>query len=220
MSRRRMMMMMQQRKGFEIVYNSPSGVFPENIDGWSWRKGNANGKIGVGGVALTDSLLVVKANHLYENVIYYPTEHLTARNCEASVTVTDWYRSVAGGSAYKTGIVRIGLTDGVSYAICAIDEEYLYIGAIANDNSLNKGNSLAKIPITTPNEFTLRVRFMGGKAEYYINDELIYTQTEPYSVDKLSYGGITSYFVSTPQNFIGFGTACITTISDMTYKEW
>lgn len=219
MNFRRRLMMAQQSKGYELVYNAASGVYPENIEGWKYRAGYYNGRAAIGGRSLKDGLLILKANHIYENIIIYPTEHLTATNCEASVTVTDWYRNVAAGSGYGTGIVRIGLTDGINYAIAAVSNDALYIGNAANNNTFS-GNYLAKITITTPKAFTFRVKFMGGKAEYYINDELIYTQTNQYSVNNISYGNFINRFVDIPQNFIGVGTCCIATISNMTYKEW
>lgn len=138
MNRRRLIMLHQQQSKFELDYSSASGVYPENVTGWSWRKGNANGSIGVGGRTLEDGLLVVKANHLYENVLYYPTEHMTASKCEASATVEAWEYTVAGGSKGAPGIVRIGLTDGINYAIGAVSNSYLYIGNAANDNAYNE----------------------------------------------------------------------------------
>lgn len=215
----RWLMMTKQSEIFELTYDAASGVYPEKTEGWSYRKGNYNGNIGIGGRSLKDGLLILKANHVYENLLFYPTEHITANNCEASVTVTDWYRNVAAGGGYGTGIIRIGLTDGINYAIAAVSDGYLYIGKAANDNAFN-GDYLARIAITTPKEFTFRVKFMGEKAEYYINDELLYTQTAPYSVNNISYGSIIDRFVDMPKNFIGVGTCCIATISNMSYKEW
>lgn len=60
---------------------------------------------------------------------------------------------------------------------------------------------------------------MSGKAEYYIDDELMYVQDTPLSVDSITYGDKGSKMTDKPMNFIGVGTCCITKISEMSYKE-
>lgn len=215
---RRRMMMLQQNKGFELVYNAVSGILPQNTEGWSWRQGQYNGNVGIGGVKLENGLLVVKTNHIYENVLYYPTDNLTADKSEASVTVDTW--AITENNNYAKSMIRIGLTDGIHYAICGVFNDSFKYGTKLNNNILRNNGTLNSISYEPPQKFTLKAKLNNGKAEYYINDELIAVEDSLPTVDTAKYGEQSDYFVKEPMNFIGVGINTLTSISNMTYKEW
>lgn len=216
---RRRMMMSQQSKSFELVYDAASGILLSEDSRWSYF----NSGYGVGGYhndsEIENNLLKISCDHLNGFQTYRPIEHLQAKKSEIIIEVESW---VCGswGSDMRGCILGVVLTDGIYYAAVNIGAEKICIGKVSGRESINYGGiwaNLTNIDYATPQKFTFRMVFDSGIAYYYINDELLYTQTA--LLDKTTIQG-TTINANEMFNTIRFGAMSTTYISKITYKEW
>lgn len=210
---RRRLMMQQQNKGFELIYDAASGVLPTATNDWRRFANPWDNQFGNGTQKIVDGVLNLHNGHGYERQGYHPIEHDYAINCEISVTFTN----------SLTANVIIHLTDGTNSAMGIINQNTFRVGVNDVAHYLRKYQT----NITLKEVNTFRVVKKGNKAEYYLNDELLYTQTELYNINDISIGGAGTTTVANNNgyileriNTISFGYDGDAEVLGFTYKEW
>lgn len=207
MSRRRMMMQ-QLGKGFELVYDSSSGVVPDNT---VWRRfaNPYNNQFGVGTQKIVDNVLVLHNGHGYEKQGYYPIGHEYADNCELSVIFIS-----------TDDQITIHLTDGVLSAMGTVGDSTFRVRPMDVTSNI----VIYQQAIEFKDINTFKVIKKGSTANYYFNDELLFTQTDLFSIDHIITD--TAGSSSTPglvtEQINGWGYGCGGTdsyILGFTYKE-
>jgi hypothetical protein len=206
-------MMAKQSEIFELTYDASRGVLPTAANGWRRFANPWNNQFGIGIQKITDGVLNLYNGHSYERQGYYPIEHDYAMNCEMSVIFTN---------SLTTNVI-IHLTDGVESAMGIINQNTFRVGVNNIANYLRKYQT----NIVLKDINTFRVVKKGSKAEYYLNDELLYAQTDLYSISEISIGGAGTEAVGNNNgyileriNAISFGCDGYIDVLGFTYKEW
>ena len=215
--RRYLMMAQQAGKGFELVYDAASGELPNSVE---WLKYYAPFNNPYYKQEVVNNTLELTNSHIYEKNGFYPIRHEYATRCSISVEFK---------GAASTG-VAIHLTDGMYSALGVIKKNssfYVETTDVGHNRLINEFVTLKEI-----NTFTV-VKY-DTYAEYYLNDKLLYTQTELFPIDAVSIGSKGSTAVDDPngngyftqrRNAVGTaygGTSSgnTTYITKITYKEW
>ena len=212
--RRYLMMAQQTSNKFELVYDAVRGVLPTAAaKGWRRFANPWNNQFGNGTQKITDGVLNLHNGHQYERQGYHPIEHDYANNCEMCVIFKN----------DLTCNVIIHLTDGANSAMGIINQNTFRVGVNNVAHYLRKYQT----NITLKEVNTFRVVKKGSKAEYYLNDELLYTQTELYNINDISTGGAgtetvpnNNGFILERINAISFGYNGDIAVLGFTYKEW
>lgn len=208
----RRLMMAQQNKGFELVYDAASGELPSNTGQWTQT----------GSFKIENGLLYTKNEGLYSSSRIRPIGHLQADRSEIIVEIESWEKyNHNGSSLYQGVILALGLSDGTYYATCSLTEKQLCIGKVANRGTISSAGiwaNLKNIDYKAPQKFTFRMVFDSGLAYYYINDELLYTQTTLLDVSTIQ--GDTTLTAAEMYNTVRFGQCSYVYVSKITYKEW
>lgn len=215
----RRLIMSQQNKGFELVYDAASGYFPDSDEKWTFLSsgyGNLNTR------TIDNGLLYTNANHLGAFQRYRPTGHLQAKRSEVIIEVDSWSTySWNDSSHYQGCILGVALTDGTYYAACNLTDRQLCIGKASNRAYVSSGGiwaNLKNINYVPTQKFTFRMVFDSGIAYYYIDDELLYTQTK--LLDESTIESDQTLSETNMANTIRFGCCAHTYISKIIYKEW
>ena len=209
----RRLMMAQQQKGFELVYDAASGEFPDADKKWVY--------INTGWYSerkIENNLLYCSVDHLYSQQRYRPNGHFQAKRSEVIIEVENW--STYAWDSNNGCILGVVLTDGTYYAACNLMDGKMCIGKVSGKSTVAEGGiwaNLKNIGYSFPQKFTFRMVFDSGMAYYYIDDELMYTQTD--FLDKTTIQGET-ISANEMYNTIRFGSCAFTYISKITYKEW
>lgn len=207
---RRRVMMLQQNKGLELAYDAASGMLPNNTQWLAYQA-----PYGLYSQTVVDNTLELTNNHVYQKNGFYPTEHEYATKCSMTV---EFKGTPAAG-------VVIHLTDGAYSALGVIkSNSYFYVAT--NDVNHNKRCEKAVV-LNDINTFTV-IKYP-TYAEYYLNGELLYTQTELFETEIVSIGnkGVPASdptgngFIPQRRNSIGTAYGKATTyIIKFIYKEW
>ena len=209
---RRRMMMLQQGKGFELVYDAASGDVPDSTQ---WLKYYTPFGNGYYSQTVVDNTLELTNSHMYQKNGFYPKEHEYAARCSMTV---EFKGTPAAG-------MTIHLTDG-TYSALGVIKSNCYFHVETTDMGHNKRCEKAVV-LNDINTFTV-IKYP-TYAEYYLNGELLYTQTELFETETVSIGNKgTSASDSTSNGFIpqrrnSVGTAygqATTYITKFIYKEW
>lgn len=215
-------LMMAQNKGFELVYDAASGTLPTE-QGWKfgyWKYGQVHNKIGI--QAMENNVLNVCVGHVYECCYYYPTDKLTAKNCEFSVTVDNTSGLDVGS---RMGFL---LTDGEKAIELMFRPSSGYLLLTNNANDIYNGFKW-RTSLVTQTSFTLKARLENGIVSVWFNDELLTACNDLYTVDEIvtqlkigDYGSVNGSFNLFPyvKNTIAFSTNGTYYVSQLTYKEW
>lgn len=214
---RRRLEMLQAASGYELVYESASGVVPDSskwqttdrYSGASTINGNDNA------VHIVDGQLKVAAGHVYAQKAIYVQDHPSADNCYAAVEFA------------KTGtlpFVCIHLTDGSKSAmgICRIGDGMVNIHTCY----LSPWNG-TRVWVGYKDVNLFEVEKVGDKAYYYLNDRLVYTQNTLFNKSSIATGGAGTAtdpqlngLVTRQENAIAFGYGVSQVyVTKMIYRE-
>ena len=216
MNFRRRLMMAQLNEGFELVYDAASGRVPSSIE---WLKYYAPFGSGYYKQQVVDNTLELTNFHMYEKNGFYPIEHEYANRCSMSVE----FKGVPG-----TGI-SIHLTDGTYSALGVIKNDSVFY--VETNDRGHKRKISKSVKLNDIN--TLTVIKNTNFAEYYLNDELLYTQTDLFltsivgignkggaAADSNNNGFITQRRNSAGTAYGGTSSGSTTYITKIIYKEW
>lgn len=206
--------------GFELIYDSSGLEVPNNEEWESLNRYSKASTIYYGGtyndnaIHIVNSDLKIAMGHPYSQWAYYPMYHGTAENCYAAVE----FKKTSNTQ------IAIHLTDGTLSAmgVCRISE-----GMVNIHTTSTKPWNGVRIWVGYQDTNLFEVEKEGTVAYYYLNDRLVYTQTNLFNTADIATGGAgtgdnpnNNGFVVKRQNAIavGYGVAAAY-ITKMIYKE-
>ncbi len=222
MTRRRMMMQAANSNAakLEYIYNAADGIYPEDTGEWTFIAGSYFTSTEANSRNLNNDILNVKVKNLSATQHYYPINN-TADKCEIEV-----HFALADINNFNGTLCTVMLSDGENMTMAAITQKLIRIGdrckqlnVGALSTATDKFNTAFD---ATAEPFVFKVHKDNDKAFIYINDELIYTQTELFKCSSLlsteSNGIIGTQAKPYTTVRLGGGSSC--SIEKIIYREW